>query len=172
MRCGRSAIVVALTAAVAACSSPPPVEQPPTPPVTESDARALLEQIETVVASGELSNFCAEFAANATMCADSMEVVGPDGPLPAGPTEIVDTRPTEDGSLVVSLAGKLDSGGAYDSDIEIVRTDGDLAAVNPVYWEDREIVIGPSGEATVSVTDDPTGPTDSSAPASSETTGS
>lgn len=169
---GRSVVVVALTAALAACSSPPPVEQPPTPPVTEADARALLEQIEAVVASGELSNFCAEFAADTTMCADSMEAVGSEGPLPAGPAEIVDTRPTDDGSLVVGLAGTLDSGVAYDSDIEIVRTDGDLAAVNPVYWEHRELVIGPGGDATVTVTGDPTGPTDSSPPTSGTTTGS
>ncbi len=132
-----AALAVTLTVTVAGCGTPQVAG------VDAAAARAAIHDTAEALADAstleEYEAWCAEWAADRTMCLHSLDLgirVLPDT-LTLG-TRI---RYTPSGGVVFTVSGLLNDGEQFTSDVEVVR-DGDLArAVDPVYWIPRHIKV-------------------------------
>jgi len=121
-------IGVALLAACAPVAEPLP---------SESEARVLLDQVVALASAGQFEEMC---ALGASSCARILEDAA--SPPPTDPPSVVGTRRIQpdatgdvrsSGGLVLELCGE-NQGETYYTEMLVFRENGELRAIEPVYW--------------------------------------
>lgn len=113
------------------------------PPPSDADARGLLSRAVELAHAGDLDGLCAIGGGNCErLLADA-------GNPPEEEPWIIGTRtqqPTETthGGVVLEICGRDDSGDLYYSEMLVsTNLDGELFAIEPVYWAGITIAEGP-----------------------------
>jgi hypothetical protein len=105
--------------------------------VTDAQALAFTESLIDTALVDSSSSFCEQFAANQTMCENSL-VDGAQSRIDvtAWRSAELSARTSHSGSIIVTLHREDGATSA----IEVVIDAGDVRAVDPVFWVERTIV--------------------------------
>lgn len=125
----RLLVVLGLSVMAVGCL---PATLVPAPTVLE--ARAFLNQAIADAQAGRFDALCAVGGGNCERILDEAR-----RPAPQAAPRVVGTRihqPTssEHGGVVLEICGQFDSGDAYYTEMVVFRDNGQLRAIEPVYW--------------------------------------
>lgn len=99
----------------------------------EDFVQSLIEQSSDL----DPNSFCAAYAANLTMCEGSLRKYGSQPEIVTAWSDVVlAVEPSHSGSMIVTL--QREDGAA--SAIEVLLDEGEIRAVDPVFWVERTIV--------------------------------
>jgi hypothetical protein len=134
--CWSGVLVVLISAALGGCTA--------SADVTEVDATDYFEQLMDGAASfmsgGEDAEFCESWASDRSFCAMSLETWRRDDSPRVDPSTVSFTIDELDtGTQRVKVDGQFTDGTRFSSAIEIVQDEGEVRAVDPVYWVSRTI---------------------------------
>jgi hypothetical protein len=124
-------VVVAISLALfGGCVAPTPHGPPP----NGAEAEAFLDRIVGTAQGGDFAELCAMGGGN---CERILERAGRD--VPEAPPRIVGSRlltATDRtlGGVVLELCGVHDSGETYYTEVLVERANGELLAIEPIYW--------------------------------------
>jgi hypothetical protein len=119
-------------ALLAACAAPVAEPMP-----SELEARALLDEVVILASAGQFEEMC---ALGASSCARILEDAA--SPPPSDPPTVVGIRTIQpdttgdvrsSGGLVLGLCGES-QGETYYTEMLVFRENGELRAIEPVYW--------------------------------------
>jgi hypothetical protein len=120
------------TALLAACAAPVAEPLP-----SELETRAFLEEVVTLASAGQFEEMC---ALGASSCARILEDAA--APPPGDPPTVIGIRAIQpdttgdvrsSGGLVLELCGES-QGETYYTEMLVFRENGELRAIEPVYW--------------------------------------
>lgn len=117
----------------------------PVPAPSIEDAQGLLHEAEMLAQAGKWDELCELGAGN---CERLLDDAG--RPAPAALPDVVGTRVQSattgrHGGVVLEMCGVRDSGERYYTEVLVFRDDGDLRAIEPIYWSGY--VIAEDGQA-------------------------
>jgi hypothetical protein len=133
-------LIVALT--LLACDAVGADRQP-----TVAEAQGYLERVVALAKAHDFDGLCAIADGN---CRVALDFAGRDN-VPADPPTVVGTRfvptttngnTTSVGGVVLELCGSNASGTPYRSEMLVFRYDGQLSAINAVYWQNVGVSSG------------------------------
>ena len=134
-------VIITLTSLVTSCSTPDA-------DVTIQQAEAFTEELiaasqPMLDSEGGSTKFCETFASDMTMCETSLAEADDAGSTPslAGTPDIEYER-IWSGSVVVTVSINAPDGTHFASQLELLVENGDVRAVDPVFWVERTIVGG------------------------------